>query len=95
MTTRDWWPICAVCGKVVDNLEVITTGSAVVWYAVTCHGETEVSFVGIWAAFEIAQGRKRLRDAFTSPRPGSPTKAETTGAADQSSSEVPHRRLSP
>ena len=82
---RDWWPLCAVCGKVVDKLEAVPLPEnadkyqrAVRRYVVTCHGETEESFVGIWAAHEIASQRKRLPDAFKRPnapgeRPGKPT----------------------
>ncbi len=69
---RDWWPMCAVCGNVVENVESVPLPPnpdkfqrAVRHYVVTCHGESEKTIVGIWAAFEIAQQRKRLPDAFT------------------------------
>jgi hypothetical protein len=71
---RDWWPLCCVCGKVVDKLESVPLPKnadkyerAIRRYIVTCHGETEESFVGIWAAHEIATQRKRLPDAFNRP----------------------------
>lgn len=71
---RDWWPLCAVCGKVVDMLEAVPLPAnpdkykhAIRDYIVTCHGETEKHFVGIWAAYEIAAQRKRLPDAFKHP----------------------------
>lgn len=69
--SRDWWPMCALCGKPVENLELIPLPPnpdkyqrAVRRYVVTCHGKTEESFVGIWAAYGIAAQRKRLMNAF-------------------------------
>jgi hypothetical protein len=71
---RDWWPLCAKCGKIVDNLEPVPLPAnpdkfkrAIRDYIVTCHGETEKHIVGIWAAYEIASQRKRLPDAFKRP----------------------------
>lgn len=71
---RDWWPLCTVCGKVVDKLEAVPLPSnpnkyqrAIRDYIVTCHGETEKHIVGIWAAYEILSQRKRLPDAFNRP----------------------------
>lgn len=73
---KNWWPLCAVCGKVVDNLEVVPLPPnpniyqcAIRDYIVTCHGKNEKHIVGIWAAHSIAIFERRLPDAFTNPTP--------------------------
>lgn len=66
---KDWWPICRKCNRVVDAVVSLPgfgdrRKDAVRDYEVYCHGEKEKSFVGIWAAHEIATQGKRLHDAF-------------------------------
>lgn len=69
--SRAWWPRCAKCDKLVDMLKSVPLPAnptslqrAVRYYVVECHGETQKSFVGIWAADEIARKGSRLPDAF-------------------------------
>ncbi len=63
---RDWWPMCAVCGRVVDALEVDPglPDRGIRRFTVRCHGQSERSAVGIWAAFELQSKKRRLPDAF-------------------------------
>lgn len=67
---KNYWPMCAKCNKPVETFEVLPLSGnferdrAMRDYVVTCHGDSEKSVVGIWAAQEIAQAQKRLPDAF-------------------------------
>lgn len=63
---KDWWPMCAKCGKVVDEVIMLYNDGVVSRYEVRCHGDNDFDIVGIWAVFELAQKKERLPDAFTS-----------------------------
>ena len=59
-------PMCAVCGKPVERIAFTERmGRPVVDYKVWCHGEEEVSFIGLWAAFELQSKGTGLPDAFS------------------------------
>ena len=63
---KSWWPMCAKCGKPVDSVRVWhkVQAEAIRYLTLECHGETEDTIVGVWAAFEIAHNGTRLPDAF-------------------------------
>jgi hypothetical protein len=72
---HSFWPICAVCEKVVEKLEVLPLPpkanrfrSSIRDYVVTCHGKEERSMVGLWAVAEIGLKKGRLPEAFKGDR---------------------------
>lgn len=73
LPVKPWWPMCRICGRVVDNLvmdDPSTTSErerkGFRRFTVYCHGQSERSVVGVWAAFELQSKGRRLPDAFTS-----------------------------
>jgi len=66
---KSYWPICSICHKVVDHVELLPPKNTFTRpYVISCHGEKEESFIGIWAAFELDIKGKRLPDAFQSEK---------------------------
>lgn len=62
----DWFPMCRKCGEPVERIDVIDRPDlAIKKLRIHCHGETEETIIGIWAAFEIYQSGGRMPDAFT------------------------------